>query len=116
MKKLSIIFCCLLSSFLCYAVSTPLVDYPPEGEGGDDNRSIALLPTIDYTNGVVTIYSPYQIEDVEVTIRDGQGNILYYSFIPVIIVQHSIIFPNSVIADLYSVQITSGDIDLISYF
>ena len=116
MKRLSIILCCLLSTMLCYATSTPFVDWPPDEQGGEDNRGITLLPTIDFRDGVVTIITPYQIDDVEVTIRDSQGNTIYYSFIPVIIVQHSIILPNSVIADLYSIQIAYGDIHLIGFF
>lgn len=33
MKRLSIILCCLLSTMLCYATSTPFVDWPPDEQG-----------------------------------------------------------------------------------
>ena len=112
-----LIFClCLLTASISYADGIDLLNYPPEGEAPPDNRGQVLIPTVDYTNGEVTIFMPYQIDDVEVTIRDSQGNTIYYSFIPVIIVQHSIILPNSVIADLYSIQIAYGDIHLIGFF
>jgi hypothetical protein len=101
---------------LSYATSTPFVDWPPDEQGGEDNRGITLLPTIDYRDGVVTIITPYQIDDVEVTIRDNQGSVLYSTVIPVIIVQHSIVLPDDVDANKYSIQIAYGDIHLIGFF
>lgn len=116
MKRLSIILCCLLSTMLCYATSTPFVDWPPDEQGGEDNRGITLLPTIDYQDGVVTINTPYQIDDVEVTIWDNQGAVLYSTVIPVINVQHSIVLSDYVDANKFSIQIAYDDIYLIGWF
>lgn len=116
MKRLSIILCCLLSTMLCYATSTPFVDWPPDEQGGEDNRGITLLPTIDYRDGVVTIITPYQIDDVEVIIRDSQGEILYSTIIPAINVQQSIVLSDYVDANKFSIQIAYDDIHLIGWF
>ena len=116
MKKLIIMFCCLFSSIISFADPIPLTGDPPNSEAGQGNRGQALLPTIDYTNSEVTIFVPYQIDDMEVTIRDNQGEVLYSTVIPVILVQHSIVLPDNVDANKYSIQIAYEDIHLIGWF
>ncbi len=116
MKKLTIAFCCLLASMSCFADPILLVGDPPEAETSPGNRDQALIPTIDYTNGEVTVFVPYQIDDMEVTIRDNQGEVLYSTVIPAINVQHSIVLPGNVDANKYSIQIAYDDIHLIGWF
>ena len=116
MKNLLIMCCCLMASVFCFADDIPLLKNPPESHGGNDNRGQALLPSVDYTAGVVTIFVPYQIEDMEVTIRDNQGEVLYSTIIPVINVQHSIVLSDTVDADKYTIQIGYDDIHLIGWF
>ena len=116
MKKLLILCYCLLASAFCFADPIPLVGDPPKGEETPGNRGQALLPSVDYTAGVVTIFVPYQIEEMEVTIRDNQGVVLYSNVIPAINVQHSIVLSDTVDADKYSIQIAYDDIHLIGWF
>ncbi|MBO7602023.1 MAG: DUF3244 domain-containing protein [Bacteroidaceae bacterium] len=59
---------------------------------------------------------PYQIDDVEVTISDNQGEVLYSTVIPVINQQHSIVLSDNVDANKYSIQIAYDDIHLIGFF
>ena len=116
MKK-SILFVLFLLSFAyCFADGINMVGDPPDSHMGNDDRGITLLPTVDYTDGEVTIFAPYQIDDMAVTIRDNQGAVLYSTVIPVIIVQHSIVLPDDVDANKYSIQIAYGDIHLIGWF
>ena len=111
------IFClCLLTASISYADGIDLLNYPPEGEAPPDNRGQVLIPTVDYTNGEVTIFMPYQIDDVEVTISDNQGEVLYSTVIPVINQQHSIVLSDNVDANKYSIQIAYDDIHLIGFF
>jgi hypothetical protein len=116
MKKVFVVLLALLSSAFCFADEINMVGDPPDSHTGDGDRSIIQLPTIDYTNGEVTIFVPYQIDDMEVTIRDNQGEVLYYTVIPAILVQHSIVLPDNVDADKYSIQIAYDDIHLIGWF
>ena len=116
MKKFLLFLFVLLSSAFCFADDIPLLKNPPESHGGNDNRGQALLPSVDYTAGVVTIFVPYQIEEMEVTIRDNQGVVLYSNVIPAINVQHSIVLSDTVDADKYSIQIAYDDIHLIGWF
>ena len=108
--------CCLMASVFCFADDIPMVGDPPKGEETPGNRGQALFPTVDYTDGEVTILVPYQIEDMEVTIRDNQGVVLYSTIIPVINVQHSIVLSDTVDADKYTIQIAYDDIHLIGWF
>ncbi len=115
-NKLILSICFLLFSTIGYADGIEMVSDPPDSHANDGHRGQALLPTIDYTNGEVTIFVPYQIDDMEVTIRDNQGEVLYYTVIPAINVQHSIVLPGNVDANKYSIQIAYDDIHLIGWF
>ena len=105
----------VLNDLLCRS-NSPLAGDPPNSEAGQGDRGQALLPTIDYTNSEVTIFVPYQINDMAVTIRDNQGEVLYSTIIPVINVQHSIVLSDTVDADKYTIQIAYDDIHLIGWF
>ena len=116
MKKCFVLLIVLLSSVFCFADDINMVGDPPHEQGGNGNRGQTLLPTVDYTDGEVTIFVPYQIDDMAVTIRDNQGAVLYSTVIPVINVQHSIVLSDTVDADKYTIQIGYDDIHLIGWF
>ena len=116
MKKCFVLLIVMLLSALCFADGINMVGDPPESHAGDGHRGQALLPTVDYTDGEVTFFVPYQIDDMEVTIRDDQGEVLYSTVVPVIYLQHSIVLPDYVDAAKYSIQIAYGDIHLIGWF
>lgn len=116
MKKSFLFLLVLLSSVFCFADDIYMVGDPPHSHMGDGDRGILLLPTVDYTDGEVTIFVPYQIEDMAVTIRDNQGVVLYSTIISVINVQHSIVLSDTVDADKYTIQIAYDDIHLIGWF
>ena len=116
MKGLFILVLCLFTSSFCFADDIPLRGDPPKGENPPGDRGQELLPTVDYTNGVVTIFAPYQMEDMSVTIRDSQGEILYSTIIPAINVQQSIVLSDYVDANKFSIQIAYDDIHLIGWF
>lgn len=116
MKNLLIMCCCLMAPVFCFADDIPMVGDPPKGEETPGNRGQALFPTVDYTDGEVTILVPYQIEDMAVIIRDSQGEILYSTIIPAINVQQSIVLSDYVDANKFSIQIAYCDIHLIGWF
>ena len=76
MKRSILILVALLSSAFCYADEINMVGDPPNSHEGRGNRDQASLPSLDYTDGEVTIFVPYQIDDMAVTIRDDQGDVL----------------------------------------
>lgn len=116
MNKSFLFLLLLLSSVCCFADGVNMVGDPPDSHTGDGHRGQALLPTVDYTDGEVTIDVPYQIEDMAVIIRDSQGEILYSTIIPAINVQHSIVLSDYVDANKFSIQIAYCDIHLIGWF
>ena len=116
MKKSLVVICCCLISAFSFADGIHLIGDPPDSHLGGDDRGIVATPTVDYTDGEVTILVPYQIEDMAVTIRDNQGVVLYSTIIPVINVQHSIVLSDTVDADKYTIQIAYDDIHLIGWF
>ena len=116
MKGLLIIISFLFTSAFCLADDIPMRGDPPESHSGNDDRGQVLHPTVDYTSGVVTIFVPYQIEDMAVTIRGIQGEVLYSTVIPAILVQHSIVLPDNVDANKFTIQIAYNNIHLIGWF
>ena len=116
MNKSFLFLLLLLSSVCCFADGVNMVGDPPDSHTGDGHRGQALLPTVDYTDGEVTIDVPYQIEDMAVIIRDSQGEILYSTIIPAINVQHSIVLSDDVDANKFSIQIAYNNIHLIGWF
>ena len=116
MKKSFLFLLFLLSSACCFADGINMVGDPPESHTDDGHRGQPLLPIVDYTAGEVTIFVPYQIDDMAVTIKDNQGEVLYSTVIPVILVQHSIVLPDNVDANKFSIQIAYSDIHLIGWF
>ena len=116
MNKSFLFLLLLLSSVCCFADGVNMVGDPPDSHTGDGHRGQALLPTVDYTDGEVTIDVPYQIEDMAVIIRDSQGEILYSTIIPAINVQHSIVLSDYVDANKFSIQIAYNNIHLIGWF
>ena len=76
----------LASTFValsCWATDVPLSDRPEHWDVGKPHHAPALLPSVDYTNGVLTVYSPYAIEDMTVIICDADGNVLYSTVLDV---------------------------------
>ncbi|MBO7418339.1 MAG: DUF3244 domain-containing protein [Bacteroidaceae bacterium] len=118
MKRFFIFMTGLIISLVSFADPIPLslCGGPPDEHGGKGHREQPLLPSVDYADREVTISVPYQIDDMEVTIRDNQGDVLYSTVIPVIYLQYSIVLPDYVDAAKYSIQIAYGDIHLIGWF
>jgi ABC-type bacteriocin/lantibiotic exporter with double-glycine peptidase domain len=88
------------------------------GDSGSGKSTLCKIISgyISNYDGEVTIDVPYQIDDMAVTIRNDQGVVLYSTVIPSITMQHSIVLPDTVDADKYSIQIAYGDIHLIGWF
>ena len=118
MKRLFVFMAGFLISLVSFADPIPLTPEGglPPGYGGNGHRDQPLLPSVDYADSEVTINVPYQINDVAVTIRDNQGEVLYSTVIPTILVQHSIVLPDNVDANKFSIQIAYDDIHLIGWF
>lgn len=116
MKKLLLLFVNLLISVSISADDIPLL---PPGDGNDENPTPhhvpALLPNADYTNGVLTIYSLYAIEDMTVIIKDVDGEVLYSTMVDVL--NTAILYlPTNILNSMVTLEIIYGDCHLYGEF
>ena len=117
MKRLFTLFCFIL----CVVINTKASDpidfvHHPKNEQGQGNRGSTLLPTADYDDNVINLYVPYDIEDMQVVIKDVQGEVIYSSMIPYVVVQHSIVLSNGESAEKYSIELFFNGWHLIGFF
>lgn len=66
----------LSASTSCFAFPIQM-RCPDVGDYNYPHKAPALLPTVDYTDGILTIQSSYLLSDVTVIIRDSEGAVLY---------------------------------------
>lgn len=118
MKRLVFFIASVLISLVSFADPIPLTlgGGPPPEYGGNGHRVPALLPTADYEDNVVNVYVPYDIEDMQVIIRDVEGEVIYSALIPYVSVQHSIVLSDDESGDKYSIELFFNGWRLIGYF
>lgn len=105
-----------LLSFNVCATEIPLGNYPPPYEDiPGPQHAPTLLPSVDYTNGVITIYSPYAIEDMTVIIKDADGEVLYSTLVDVS--NTAILYlPTNILNSMATLEIIYGDCYLYGEF
>lgn len=116
MKKLLLLFVNLLISISISADDIPLLP-PDDGHGPDQKpqHAPALQPSADYTNGVLTIYSIYAIEDMTVIIKDADGEVLYSTMVDVL--NTAILYlPTNILNSMATLEIIYGDYHLYGEF
>lgn len=115
-KTLLLVAGILLSlSMKAYPLAVRESNYDPALQSGQ-HKTPALLPTVDYEDGVLTAQSPYLLTDVMVVIRDSEGAALYTYYINSVSGTASINLPADILSDLYSVELLYGDHHLVGFF
>ena len=76
MKKYVTFTMALFLGANCLMANPPKNDYPPE-ERDKEHKAPARRLQVSLDNGMVTIWSPYIINNVEIIIRDVTGCIIY---------------------------------------
>lgn len=117
-KKLFLLF--MTAFFQVAAVCAETVtmqrtNYDPALQSGQ-HKAPAILPTVDYTDGILTVQSTIPLSDVTVIIRDEEGTLLYTYFIYSVAGNYILSLPSSILNDMYSVELVYGSIHLIGYF
>ena len=116
MKK--IIPVCLLALFFMKveAVEIPLTALPFDYQGATKpQHAPALLPSVDYTNGVLTIYSPWTIDSMTVIIKDANGTVLYSTVVDV--ANTAVLnLPENILSTMETLEIIFGDRHLYGEF
>lgn len=105
-----------LFSIQIEADEIPLGANPFDHEGHPvPQHAPALLPSADYEDGVLTIYSPYAIADMTVIIYDSDGNVLYSAVVDV--ANTAIInLPSDILGTMATLEIIYDDRHLYGEF
>ncbi|MBR5730214.1 MAG: DUF3244 domain-containing protein [Prevotella sp.] len=108
----------LLLIVICIAINADPIPFgPPDiGDVGMPHKAPTILPTADYTDGVLSIQSTFPLSDVTVIIRDAEGTLLYTYYIYSVTGIYDLSLPSSILNDMYSVELLYGSIHLIGYF
>lgn len=116
MKKLSLTMLSFLFAFCSWATEIPMSVTPPGHQGDITPHHVpALLPSADYEDGILTIYSPYAIEDMTIIIKDANGNVLYSTVVDV--ANTAVInLPMSILDSMATLEVIYGDYHLYGEF
>lgn len=69
------------------------------------HKSPALLPTVDYEDLCFTITPPYTIYNVEIVIKDDDGNVLYEETVNEIDGSYCIYVLSTVASEMHSIEL-----------
>ena len=115
MKKILILLVSAFISIVSFADDIDLKPKPDNG-GGNGNRDIALYPSASYEYGVVSINAPYYIDSMTVVIADSNEDVIYSTQLGGFVGQQSIVLPDEVDADKYSISLYFNGICLYGLF
>ena len=91
--------------------------YQDGGEGRPkDHRSQELLPELGYDGSTFVLATSYELDDVAIVIRDEDGTVLYYDVVSCISDYYMFQLSDSVIADMFSIELYYGDHHLYGEF
>ncbi len=117
MKKF---FVLLMSAMICtMAFADEIIIVPrPNPNSGSSNgkKSSTLYPSVNYEESTVTIYAPYYIDSMTVVIADSNEEEIYTVQLGGFIGQQSIVLPDVVDADKYSIYLFFNGICLYGLF
>lgn len=104
-----------VASAFAETVTMQRTNYDPALQSGQ-HKAPTIMPTVDYTDGILTIQSTIPLSDVTVIIRDDEGALLYTYYIYSVTGIYDLSLPSSILSDMYSVELLYGSIHLIGYF
>ena len=114
MKKLLLLLVCTFFCAVSFADDINLKRWPPVNIGV--NKAPALYPSARYYNGTVTIHAPYYIDSMTVVIADGNEDAIYTVQLGGFSGQQSIMLPDEVDAEKYSISLYFNGICLYGLF
>lgn len=83
MKRFFILVASTIFAFCSWADPIDLIQLPEHNGDSKPHHAPTLLPSVDYDDGVLVIYSPYAIEDMTIIIKDADGVVLYSTMVDV---------------------------------
>ena len=104
MKKTLLIALALLTGMAMMADEITMNEIWDEERLGQ-HKSPALLPTVDYEDLCFTITLPYTIYNVEIVIKDDDGNVLYEETVNEIDGSYCIYVLSTVASEMHSIEL-----------
>ena len=108
MKKYAIFVMTFFFGLNSLMANPPKNDYPPE-ERDKEHKAPARRLRISLDDNVVTINSPYIINNVEIIIRDTTGGVIYQETLEELDYTFLIYLPEEETANAESIELTYGD-------
>lgn len=116
MKKYLLTLFCFLS-LTCMAQEVPVnIEIEPIEQTGKGHRSIPQLPELTFEDTYLYVYAPYYIESMTVLVKDATGTVIYNYTAAMVAGRNTIVLPDIVSEEKYSVELLFGDWHLIGYF
>lgn len=113
MKKFLLLLVCVFFSAVSFADD---IDLSPKPKPTGGNKGLVLDPTASYEASTVTINAPYYIDSMTVVIADSNEDEIYTVLLGGFIGQQSIVLPDEVDADKYSIYLYFNGICLYGLF
>lgn len=109
MKRLLIISFCLLACLDTFGTQMSIYFHDILAESDFDKRSVSVLPTGFYDGKSIYIYSSIFIENIEVTVKDGNGDIVYSDVTRIPAGQSYSFALDAVTGEEYTIELAYGD-------
>lgn len=117
MKKTFILVFGLVLSSLCFAIEEPVdLTIEPIEQTGPGHRSPALLPSLTFEDNSLYVYAPYYIESMTVLVKDDTGSVIYTYTAAMAAGRNTIVLPDTVSEEKYSIELLFGSWHLTGYF
>lgn len=114
-KYLLTLFCFLSLTCMAQEIPVNMEGIPPENPN-EPHRSITQLPELTFEDNCLYVYAPYYIESMTVLVKDATGTVIYNYTAPMVTGRNTIVLPDIVSEEKYSVELLFGDWHLIGYF
>lgn len=116
MKRFYLLMVGIIFSVSSWADPISLTQLPNDyNEDPQPHHAPALLPSADYDDGMLSIYSPYAIEDMAIVIKDANGVVLYSTMVDVSNTA-IVALPNGIFNSMATLEIIYGDHHLYGEF
>ena len=118
MMKKTVIFFILIQICIAAFAQGNNIGLIPVGDENvpKGNKAPPIYPMVVYNNSVIIVTNSYSFEQLQIIIRDEDGDIIYNNVVSFIPPTLTLPLPTEVDEEKYSIELLYGDWHLIGYF
>lgn len=116
MKRLLIFIYTLLLTFSLWANKVNIKFIDAENKFSENNRSISMPLSASHDGGTIYLYSDIRVEQLQITIKDGEGNSLFSEIISISSQQPYIFSIGNIENGTYILELNVGESRYQGYF